>query len=95
MRAASPPFVFNVAGPELLNMRRVVEGFAKRLNKEPKIKGRESSDALIGDSSLSQKLFGKPNVGVDQLMNWIASWVRAGRESLNKPTHFETRDGKY
>ena len=29
------------------------------------------------------------------MMEWIAEWIIAGGESIGKPTHFETRDGKF
>ena len=29
------------------------------------------------------------------MMDWIAVWVAGGGTSLNKPTHFEVRDGKF
>jgi hypothetical protein len=32
---------------------------------------------------------------VQQMIHWIADWVMRNGESLNKPTHFEVRDGKF
>jgi hypothetical protein len=29
------------------------------------------------------------------MLEWQADWVARGLPSLGKPTHFETRDGKY
>jgi hypothetical protein len=29
------------------------------------------------------------------MIDWAADWVEQGGASLNKPTHFSTRDGKY
>jgi nucleoside-diphosphate-sugar epimerase len=94
-RASSPPCVINVGGPELLSVRAVAQRFGKLLEREPKLTGREASDALLGDSSLSEKLFGEPSVNAQQLIQWIADWVRRGGETLNKPTHFEERGGKF
>jgi hypothetical protein len=92
---ATPPFVLNVAGPELLSTRKVCEEFGRLMNKPPRFVGTEATDALISNGSLCHKLFGFPRVTAAQMMQWIASWVMAGGASLGKPTHFETRDGKY
>jgi len=29
------------------------------------------------------------------MLDWVAHWVAAGRPSLDKPTKFEVRDGRY
>jgi nucleoside-diphosphate-sugar epimerase len=92
---ASPPFILNVAGPEMLSLRRCAETFAALMNKPLKIRGVESSDALISNGQLGHRKFGYPRVPIQQLMSWIAEWVMSGGSSLGKPTHFEARDGKY
>jgi len=92
---ASPPFVLNVAGPELLSTRTVCETFGRLMNKTPRLVGSEAGDALISNGALCRKLFGFPQVSAEQMIQWIAAWVMAGGASLGKPTHFETRDGKY
>jgi hypothetical protein len=40
-------------------------------------------------------MFGYPRVSVDQIIDWVAVWIGSGGRSLNKPTHFEARDGKF
>jgi hypothetical protein len=92
---ASPPFVLNVAGPEILSVRRVCEAFGRLMNKTPKFSGAEAPDALISNGQLGHRLFGYPRVSVGQMMEWIAHWVMSGGASLGKPTHFEARDGRY
>jgi hypothetical protein len=92
---ASPPFVLNVVGSELLNVREVCQQFGKLMHKPPKFIGEEARDALISNGAKVHKLFGLPRVSCDTLMRWIAHWVMSGGENLGKPTHFETRDGKY
>jgi len=34
-------------------------------------------------------------VKLDQLMEWVAHWIEIGGALLNKPTHFEVKNGKY
>ena len=94
-RASGPPFVINVVGPEVLRVRSVADAFGRMLGKTVNLIGHEAGDALLGDSSLSRSLFGEPSAGADLLLKWIADWVRRGGESLNKPTHFEERAGKF
>ena len=38
---------------------------------------------------------GYPEVALDTLIAWVADWLTHGGRLLNKPTHYETRDGKY
>jgi NAD dependent epimerase/dehydratase family len=91
----TPPFVLNVVGSELLNMRRIAEGFGEIMGKKVEIRGKESADALLGNAGVATKLFGRPSVSVEQMMKWIAGWVQAGGVNINKPTHFEERGGKF
>jgi nucleoside-diphosphate-sugar epimerase len=93
--AANPPFLLNVAGPEFLRVRDVCQQFGKRLNKTPQFVGTETATAHLADGSLGYSLYGKPRVGVEHMMDWIAAWIQRGGETLGKPTHFETRNGKF
>ncbi len=91
----SPPFIVNLAGPELVSVRRVAEQFGALMDKTPIFHGEESPSALISNGQHGHRLFGYPSVGVEQMVRWISDWVMRGGESLGKPTHFETRDGKF
>lgn len=93
--AASPPFVLNVAGPELLSVRRVCEQFGELFDKPVQFVGDEAPNALLNNGQLGHRLFGYPRVGVQQMVRWIADWLTRGGELLGKPTHFEVRDGKF
>ncbi|MDD3927489.1 MAG: epimerase, partial [bacterium] len=57
--------------------------------------GTESTDGIISNSQLSHSLFGYPRVSIHQLIDWTADWIMQGEARLGKPTHFETRHGKY
>jgi hypothetical protein len=50
---------------------------------------------LLSNSSLAEALFGKQSVNVEQMIGWIAEWTMHGGATLGKPTHFETRDGRF
>jgi nucleoside-diphosphate-sugar epimerase len=92
---ASPPRVLNIAGPEILSVRTVAEDFGRRLGKRVTLHGNEANDALLSNSTAAQRLFGRPRVGPEQMIEWIAHWIRAGGASLGKPTHFENRAGDF
>jgi nucleoside-diphosphate-sugar epimerase len=94
-RASSPPFVLNVTGRERLSVREVCEAFASRFGKHVQFSGSESQDALLSNAQVAHRLYGPARVGVEQMIDWIAHWIEIGGRSLDKPTHFEVRDGKF
>jgi len=93
--ASVPPFVVNIAGPELLSVRRVAERFGEWLQKPVRFEGRESDDALLSNARQADDLFGRPRVDAERMIAWIADWVARGGETLAKPTHFEERSGRF
>jgi nucleoside-diphosphate-sugar epimerase len=92
---ASPPLVFNLTGPELLNVRETCERLAKLLGRQPLVVGTESPTALVSNARRAFDLFGLPRVSADRLLTWVAAWLQLGGSTLNKPTHFEARDGRF
>ena len=93
--ASSPPFVINIAGAELLSVRKLAEQFAARFQKPVQFEGVEAPDALLSNAQKSFELFGKPRVSYEQMIAWIADWTIRGGETLAKPTHFENRAGRF
>lgn len=93
--AASPPFVFNLAGPETLSVRRTCEHLGELFGKRPILTGSEGEAALLSNGQLGHQLFGYPSVPIQQLLGWIADWLQRGGELLGKPTKFQVRDGKF
>lgn len=91
----SPAMHINITGPELISIRETALTFGKLMNKKVTFTGTENETALLGNAELSFKLFGKPRVPVDKVMEWTAKWITDGKVLLGKPTHFEIRDGKY
>ncbi len=71
------------------------EKFGERLGIEPVFTGTESDNALLNNSTKCHQLFGYPRVSLLQMIDWVAEWVEAGGATLNKPTHFQERKGKF
>jgi nucleoside-diphosphate-sugar epimerase len=92
---ASPAYVLNVAGPEILWVRDVAARLGDLLGKAPRFAGQEGTDALLNNGSAGHVRYGLPEVSADQLLLWTADWIRRGGAMLGKPTHFDVRDGKF
>ena len=93
--AASPPFVLNLTGMETLSIRETAVQLASAMGREVSIVGSEAPTALLSNASKCHELFGQPTVGTEELVSATAAWVEAGLPLLDKPTHFQTRDGKF
>jgi nucleoside-diphosphate-sugar epimerase len=90
----TPTSALNLSGPKI-RIRNVAVALGKRLGIEPILTGSEAPTAWLIDSSEAYRLFGEPRVSLDKMLDWTADWVSRGGKSLNKPTHYEARDGKY
>lgn len=93
--ATAPATVLNLTGPERLSVREAAEWFGRRLGRAPVFEGEEAPDALLSDASRAARLFGPPEVGLELLLDWVATWLEQGGRMLDKPTKFETRDGRF
>jgi len=93
--AQFPPRIINITGLETLSVRSVCEQFGKLLHRPVEFKGAEGQTALLSNAALGHRLFGSPTVSVDQMIAWIAHWLKTGGPTLGKPTHFESRDGSF
>ncbi len=93
--AASPPFVVNATGPWLLSIREMATRLGGLMGRKATFTGKEAATAWFANTSKAQRLFGPPTVGVEQMLQWVAHWVKRGGATLGKPTHFEVRDGKF
>jgi nucleoside-diphosphate-sugar epimerase len=91
----SPAKVLNITGPEMLSVREVALEFGKLFGVKPELINKEADTALLSNSEKAFKLFGKPKVPINQVIKWIAEWLKEDKKLLGKPTHFEVRDGKY
>jgi len=92
---AAPPFVLNLTGFETLSIRRTAEQFGQRFGKKPIFEGSETDTALLSNASRYVELMGGPRVNIKRMIDWAAHWIGRGGPSLNKPTHYEARNGKF
>jgi nucleoside-diphosphate-sugar epimerase len=93
--AESPPRALNVTGPETVSIRWLATEFGERFGRQPVFTGSEGDTALLNDAGESIRLFGEPSVTLDMMIDWTANWIKRGGRLLNKPTHYEARDGRF
>jgi nucleoside-diphosphate-sugar epimerase len=94
-RTASPPLVVNLAGGEELSVRAVCTELATMMGVEASFVGSEAADALLSNGARARALLGEPRVDARRLLGWTADWAIRGGASLGKPTHFESRTGRF
>jgi nucleoside-diphosphate-sugar epimerase len=92
---AVPSKILNVTGPDILSVRWLAQEFGKMVGTAPIFTNNEQPTSLLSDASESFRLFGKPKVALAQMMEIIFEWLEQGGKTLNKPTHFSERKGKF
>lgn len=95
LHVSSPPKLLNVTGPETVSVQQVAEKFGELLNKTPEFIHEPESMALLSNASLCHRLFGYPSVSLLEMVEMTASWIQQDGATLNKPTHFQEREGKF
>ena len=90
-----PARILNVTGPETVSVKWLAQQFGRLLGKTPLFINEVQTTALLSNASLSHQLFGYPRVSIRQMIELIARWVTLGGKTINKPTHFQERNGKF
>lgn len=93
--AAVPPVAVNITGLDRLPIRSLATRLAQLLNVNVSFAGIEGPTAWLWDAQRSYDWFGPPTVTLDEMLHAMANWVLRDGETLNRPTHFEVRDGKF
>jgi len=92
---AAPPRPLVVTGPEPVGVREVARRFGRRFDRPVRFSEDEGALSLLGNPARCVARLGPPEVSLDTLVGWTASWVSRGGRSLGKPTHFEATDGRF
>ena len=92
---AVPAKIVNITGHETVSVRWVAQQFGILFNQTPQFINEEKSTALLSNAAESVRLFGEPRVSVKQMIEILAEWVKQGGKTINKPTHFQEREGQF
>ena len=93
--ASDPLMALNLTGPEILSVRELANQFADHFGKSVSFASQEADTALLNNPAKAVALFGPPPTPIDTIVHWVADWISSGGGLLQKPTHFEVRDGAY
>lgn len=93
--AAVPAEVVNMAGPDMLQTRAVAQRLGELMKQPVDIVGTEQLDAFLSNGQRGYQRWGRPGVSVEQMLRWTADWVANDRPTLGKPTHYQSRTGKF
>src|SRR5262249_14341534 len=93
--ATVPTSPLNVSGRQITSIRRLVDEFARLFDRPARIIGQEADTAWVINTSAAERLFGAPRVPLERQIAWVADWLRREQRLYQKPTKFESRDGKY
>ena len=85
----------NITGGETLLVKEIATRFAALMDKQPVIEGVPSDTALLSDASLSTEKFGAPKMPIERIIQLISHWVMNGKPVLDKPTHYDARNGSF
>lgn len=92
---AVPAKIVNITGHETISVRWAAQQFGKLFGKTPQFINEEKSTALLSNAAESVRLFGYPRVTVKQMIEVLADWIKQGGKTINKPTHFQEREGQF
>lgn len=93
--AKSPAAILNVTGPDTIPVRRLAKLIGGELGRRPRFASQETESALLSNASCCISRFGPPQTTLEEMVSMIAKWVVSGKKTLNKPTKYNVRNGKF
>ena len=85
----------NVTGPETVSVKQAAAKMAELLGKKPVFWEETGEKGILCNSQKCMRLFGYPDVSLDEMMRMQADWILGGGRCLGKPTHFEEQKGNF
>ncbi len=95
LHCESPAKVLNVTGPEILSIQWIAEKLGEALGRKPIFVNEPEQTALLNNASECHRLFGYPRVGIQEIIDITATWIRHNGQDFGKDTHFQERGGKF
>jgi hypothetical protein len=93
--ATAPHTSLNLVGSQHYSIRATALRFGELMRKEVSFTGADAETAFLSDNALLRATLGEPPTPIDTVMRWTADWIMSNGRRLNKPTHFEVRNGNY
>jgi len=90
-----PANILNVTGPEIVSFKWLAEQFGKMFGVKPIFINEEQQTSYLANAAECFRLFGYPKVTLLQMMELVAEWLNQSKRTLDKPTHYSERKGKY
>lgn len=91
----TPSTIMNITGPDMASVKSIAQAFALLFDTEAVFKNEEQNTALLSNASECYHVFGPQKVTLRQMIEFVAAWINTGGKTLDKPTHFQERDGKF
>ncbi|WP_047983341.1 NAD-dependent epimerase/dehydratase family protein [Ornithinibacillus californiensis] len=95
LHCSTDPAILNITGPETISVRWLAEEFGRHFNKEVTFVNSETPTALLNNAGKAHKLFGYPSTSLQQMVEWTADWLKNDGQMIDKPTHFQERQGAF
>lgn len=95
LHCSTDPAILNVTGPETISVRWLAEEFGRQFGKDVVFENKEAPTALLNNAGKAHKLFGYPSVTLQEMIKWTVHWLKNDGETIEKPTHFQERQGAF